>query len=341
MLNLKNLYMPAEWEKHERSLLEWPVRSSMVWPKNYDIFCSGIASLIKAIKEFEKIALVVNEDTLSEARNLCGSDVEYLVIPHNDAWLRDNGPTFLLDSDKHLSAVNWRFNAWGGKYPEFEQDDKVAPSILEHYCVSHFNSPIVMEGGSIHVDGEGTLITTKECLLNKNRNYSLSEPEIEAELKLRLGVSKIIWLNHGLYGDETDGHIDNVACFAKPGTIIMQTCRDPEDPNFEITKENLEILNNSTDARGRKLQIIEISQPPARFYEGIRLTLSYLNFYFVNGGIILPVFGADAEKTDRQAEEILIKLYPERKIVCVDGMALITEGGNVHCLTQQMPEGAY
>ncbi len=341
MLDSKNFFMPAEWNRHERTLMEWPVQSSMVWPCNFVPFCEGIAALVNAVLEFEKVALVVNEDTAAQARVLCGSGVEYLVVPHNDAWLRDNGPTFLLDKDKRLSAVNWRFNAWGEKYPEFEQDNLVAPAILDHYGVPYFNSPLVMEGGSVHADGEGTLLTTRECLLNKNRNPSLGEAEIEAELKTRLGVSKIIWLNKGLHGDETDGHVDNAACFAKTGTIIMQTCSDPEDPNFGITNENLEILKNAADARGGKMEIVKIPQPPARFYKDVRLTLSYLNFYFVNGGIILPVFGADAERTDRQAESILKNLFPERKIVAIDGMAYITEGGNVHCLTQQMPEGVY
>lgn len=341
MNNFKDFYMPAEWKRHERTLMEWPVKSSMVWPENYGVFCGGIAALVNAIKEFEKVALVVNKDTAVEAGKVCGDDVEYLVIPHNDAWLRDNGPTFLLDNKNRLSAVNWRFNAWGEKYPEFEQDNLVAPAILDHFRVPYFDSPLVMEGGSIHVDGEGTLLTTRECLLNKNRNPQLGEAEIEAELKSRLGVSKIIWLNHGLFGDETDGHIDNAACFVKPGAVLIQSCQDADDPNFVISNENLEILKNATDARGRKVEVIKIPQPPERYCEGTRLTLSYLNFYFVNGGIILPVFGGDAEKTDTQAAAILQDLFPERKIVTIDGMSLITEGGNVHCLTQQMPEGVY
>lgn len=339
MRNEKNYYMPAEWEQHERTLIEWPVKESLVWPENYNEVCAGYAKVAKAIAQFETVTMIVNENTAKEAEALCGEKVEYVVIPHNDAWCRDNGPTFLINKEKELSAVNWQFNAWGEKYTPFDLDNEVAPRILNHLQVPYVNSPIILEGGSIHVDGEGTLLTTRECLLNKNRNAHLSQEQIEEEVKEALKVSKIIWLNQGLFGDETDGHVDNVACFAKPGVILIQTCDDPEDPNYEISKENLQILRNATDASGRKLEIIEIPQPPARYYREERLTLSYLNFYMVNGGIILPVFGGEAEKADKRAEEILKEVFPDRKIVAVDGMPLIKEGGNVHCITQQMPKG--
>lgn len=339
MRNEKNYYMPAEWEQHERTLIEWPVKESLVWPENYNEVCAGYAKVAKAIAQFETVTMIVNENTAKEAEALCGEKVEYVVIPHNDAWCRDNGPTFLINKEKELSAVNWQFNAWGEKYTPFDLDNEVAPRILNHLQVPYVNSPIILEGGSIHVDGEGTLLTTRECLLNKNRNAHLSQEQIEEEVKEALKVSKIIWLNQGLFGDETDGHVDNVACFAKPGVILIQTCDDPEDPNYEISKENLQILRNATDASGRKLEIIEIPQPPARCYREERLTLSYLNFYIVNGGIILPVFGGEAELADERAEEILKEVFPDRKIVAVDGMPLIKEGGNVHCITQQMPKG--
>ena len=331
--------MPAEWEKHERTLMEWPVKDSLIWPENYDEVCRGYAEVAKAISKFEPVTMIVNEDTAKEAKALCQGNVEFLEIPHNDAWCRDNGPTFLLDKDKHLAAVNWKFNAWGEKYQPYDLDNEVAPKVLEHYKVPRLDAPIVLEGGSIHVDGEGTLLSTQECLLNPNRNPHLSLVGIEDEVKKHISVSDIIWLKRGLFGDETDGHIDNVACFAKPGVVLIQTCYDLKDPNYEITQENLEILKNSTDAKGRKLEIIEIPQPPVRTYNGERLTLSYLNFYIVNDGIILPVFGSDAKETDKQAEKILKKAFPKRKIVMVDGMPLIKEGGNVHCITQQMPAG--
>ncbi len=339
MQNINNYFMPAEWEKHERTFLEWPVKSSLVWPDNYEEVCVGYSEIAKAISEFEAVTMLVNEDSATEAKRLCGDRIEYLEIPHNDAWCRDNGPTFLRDEERHVSAVNWKFNAWGEKYPHFILDNEVAPKLLVHFKIPYKDVPIVLEGGSIHVDGEGTLLTTKECLLNKNRNPHLTQEQIENEVRQALNVSKIIWLNRGLSGDETDGHVDNIACFAKPGVIIMQTCEDPGDDNYEITKENLSILENSTDARGRKPLIIKIPQPPVRYYQGERLTLSYLNFYFVNQGIILPIFGGDAADTDRKAKEVLGEVFPDRKIVTINGMSIIKEGGNVHCITQQMPAG--
>ncbi len=339
MQDNQNYYMPAEWETHERTLIEWPVRKSLVWPENYNEVCKGYAAVANAISEFEKVTMIVNEDSIEDAKKLCNTAVELLAIPHSDAWCRDNGPTFLWNSEKKLSAINWKFNAWGERFKPYDLDNEVAPKVLEYLSVPYVNAPIVLEGGSIHVDGEGTLLTTKECLLNINRNPHLTQKEIEKEVMRHINVTKTLWLNHGLDGDETDGHVDNVACFAKPGVILIQTCNDPSDPNYKISQENLEILQNETDAKSRSLQIIEIPQPPIRYYNEVRLTLSYLNFYFVNNGIILPVFGGDASETDKQAEVILKQVFPERKIVTVDGMALIKEGGNVHCITQQMPAG--
>lgn len=339
MQSTTNYFMPGEWEPHERTLIEWPVKASLIWPDNLAKVCKGYAEVAQAIAGFEAVTMIVNENTIDEAKAFCGEKIEYLTIPHNDAWSRDNGPTFLMNQEKQISAVNWQFNAWGEKYLPCDLDNEVAPNLLRHLNIPFINASIIMEGGSIHVDGAGTLLTTKECLLNKNRNRHLSKEQIEAELKRYLNISKIIWLNRGLFGDETDGHVDNVACFASAGVVLIQTCHDRDDPNFDITTENLELLKNAQDAAGKALEIIEIEQPPARYYKGTRLTLSYLNFYFVNDGIILPVFGGDAALTDKKAADTLQSLFPERKLVTVDGMALITEGGNVHCITQQMPKG--
>lgn len=330
--------MPAEWEKHQRTFLEWPVRDSLIRPENYEEVCEGYAQVARAVSAFEPVTVIVNPDTEQEARKLCGPAVELLKIPHDDAWARDNGPTFVRDGTGALRGISWRFNAWGEKYKPFDLDDAAAGRILEHYGIPCMEVPMVLEGGSIHVDGEGTLLTTEQCLLNPNRNPGLTRAQIEDRLKQSLNVSRILWLKNGLFGDETDGHVDNVACFVRPGVILMQVCHDPKDPNYEITQKNREVLEQETDAQGRKLTVVEIPQPPARYYRGDRLTLSYLNFYFVNGGIILPVFGGDAAQTDRAASDTLKELFPDRKIVGVDGMPLIKEGGNVHCITQQMPE---
>ncbi|SDE93344.1 agmatine deiminase [Fontibacillus panacisegetis] len=333
-----NYSMPPEWGAHERTFISWPVQSSMCYPDNYESVFAGYAEIIKAIAEFEPVTVVVNPDDLDAVRSLITEDnVTLLPIEHNDAWLRDNGPTFVADGNGKIAGVNWKFNAWGGKYTPWDLDDGVAPQILDKYKVERFDAPLVMEGGSIHTDGEGTILSTEECLLNPNRNPHLSREEIEENVRNFTGSESIIWLKRGLSGDETDGHVDNVACFAAPGKVIIQVCDDPSDENYEITQENLSILEQATDAKGRKLDIIKIQQPPRVNHDGSRLTLSYLNFYFVNGGIILPVFGGTAAETDKMAERTLAELYPDRKIRIVNGMAVITEGGNVHCTTQQMP----
>ena len=337
-----NYKMPAEWVKHSRTFISWPVQSSMCYPEDYETVCLGYTEMIQAIAEFEPVTVVVNPADSEKLTHLFQNDqIEGLVIDHNDAWLRDNGPTFLIHDTGGLAGVNWQFNAWGGKYAPWDLDDQVAPQILNAVQLKCFNAPLVMEGGSLHVDGEGTLLTTEQCLLNSNRNPERTREQIEAELKRFLNVQKVIWLKKGLDGDETDGHIDNIACFVAPGKILIQVCDDPEDNNYEITQENFKILGAATDALGRKFELVPLQQPPKLYAPGTdtRYTLSYLNFYFVNGGLILPVFGGEAAETDRLAAQVLGKLFPERRIRTVNGMAIIREGGNVHCITQQMPEG--
>jgi agmatine deiminase len=335
-----NFKMPAEWEKHTRTLISWPVQDSMCFPEDYEKVCQGYAEIIKAIAEFEPVTVIVNPSELQTIGQLFHDEkIEVLPISHNDAWFRDNGPTFVVNDQGEVAGVNWTFNAWGGKYAPWDLDDQVAPQILELFGMRRFDAPLIMEGGSIHVDGEGTLLTTEECLLNPNRNPHMDKQQIEEYLRKYVNVEKVIWLKRGLSGDETDGHVDNIACFAAPGKILMQVCEDPEDDNYAITQENLAILRNATDAGGRKLEIIPIQQPPMTMANGKRLTLSYLNFYFVNGGIILPIFGGAAEETDELAKKVLGAAFPDRQIRTVDGMAIICEGGNVHCTTQQIAAG--
>lgn len=333
----RNFYMPAEWVDHERTIIEWPIKDSLCFPENHIEVLESYGEVVKAISKFEPVTLVVTKETSQEALKYTDGLGHYVEIPHNDAWSRDNGPTFLVNDSGNILGVNWRFNAWGEKYTPYDLDDAMAKELLKELNVEAKDVSIVLEGGSIHVDGQGTLLSTKECLLNKNRNPHLSQEDIESILKKELDISKFIWLNNGLFGDETDGHIDNIACFVAPGTILIQTCYDKEDPNYSITVENLEILNQARDAKGRKIQIVEMPTPPVRYYEGERLTLSYMNFYFVNKGIILPVFGGDAKETDEKAAQILQELFPDREIVSLPSIGIIKEGGNVHCITQQMP----
>lgn len=330
--------MPAEWSEHLYTFMEWPVKEAM-WPEPFEEILPAFADIARKISEFEPVIVIAQPGLGRQAAEFCGPTVQILEMEHDDSWMRDNGPTFVVDQKGNISGINWIFNAWGGKYP-CVNDNLVAPKLLEHLGIQRIDAPIVMEGGSIHVDGEGTLLTTEECLLNKNRNPHMSREEIEDVVKKHLNIDKIIWLRRGLYGDDTDGHIDNVACFARPGEIIMQVSSNPKDPNYERSLENIEAIEKTVDAKGRTFKITKIEQPPETFYDGARLTLSYLNFYFVNGGIILPVFGGSCEETDKAAEATLTRLFPDRRIVTVNGLPIIRGGGNVHCLTQQMPKPA-
>lgn len=332
-----NFRMPAEWEKHERTLISWPVKETMIAPANYETFCREFAEMIHTIAAFEPVTVLVNPVDWTNVQRRLGNKIELLPIEHNDAWLRDNGPTFLINDKGQLAGVNWQFNAWGRKWPNWELDNRLPEVLLQHLAIKRFDAPLILEGGSIHVDGQGTLITTEECLLQPNRNPTLNKEQIEECLKQYTLAKKIIWLKQGLYGDETDGHVDNVACFVAPGVILLQVCQDQEDENFSICQENRYILEHETDACGRRLQIIPIEQPPPIRKGQKRLPASYINFYFVNDGLILPVFGGKAERTDQAAVQIFRRLFPDRKICPVNGRALLEEGGNVHCITQSIP----
>ena len=330
--------MPGEWEKRRRTFMEWPVREEL-WPEGLLAARSGYANIAIAISAFEEVVMIARKDLVEEARTMCKDKVKVIEMEQDDSWMRDNGPTFTVNKAGELRGINWRFNAWGERFRPYDKDDKVAKRVLKLFNIPCIDAPIVLEGGSIHVDGEGTLITTEECLLNRNRNPDLNKEDIEVVLKRYLGVEKIIWLKRGLYGDETDGHVDNVACFAKPGVVVLQVCEDKNDPNYERAEENLKILRESIDAKGRNFEIVKLQQPPVRIFNGTRLTLSYINYYPVTGGVILPTFGGEAEKQDKDAINVLQKLYPDKKIVAVDGLPIIKGGGNVHCITQQMPFG--
>lgn len=330
--------MPAEWEKRQRTFMHWPIRKS-IWGLAFEKAKLAYAKVATTISEFEEVIMIVDESCIAEAKEMCGSRVTCLSMAHNDSWIRDNGPTFILNNKSQLMGINWVFNAWGGKYTPYAEDNQVAKKILDYYDIPIVNAPMVLEGGAIHVDGEGTLLTTEECLLHPNRNPGMTKIEIEKVLMDYLGVSKIIWLPRGLYGDETDGHIDNIACFVKPGTVAIQVCYDKSDPNYEITMENLKILKKARDANNRQLSIIEIPQPPVRYAGAKRLTLSYINYYPVKEGIILPVFNGEATASDEKAIQILQDVYGDKRVIPVDGSVIIKGGGNVHCITQQMPYG--
>ena len=336
--------MPAEWEPHSATLLSWPVREE--WDCPSEDVMKDYAALVGAILSFnEKIILVVRNQSIQEAQNYLGRHFERIQIvfeDQDDSWIRDNGPIVLKgikDKRAEIVATKWRFNAWGEKF-NYSKDNKIPYKIFDNLNMPYFEKDIVLEGGSINVDGEGTLLTTNQCLDEQKRNPAHSSSEIDEILMKNLGVSKVIRLNKGLAGDHTDGHVDNVACFLKPGVVLIQLPSDKNDPNYEAMRENYEILLNATDAKGRKLDIITIQPPKAIFYGGNEYTASYVNLYFINGGVFVPIFGGENKATDDEVLRLLREFYQnERKVIAVKGDVFVRGGGNIHCLTQQIPEG--
>ncbi|KAH9305029.1 hypothetical protein KI387_009433, partial [Taxus chinensis] len=321
-----------------------------------------------AISKFESVTVCASASQWRNARDQLPQNIRVLEMSMNDSWFRDIGPTFVV-CDRSLSSENkfqnvagidWNFNSWGGAidgcYEDWDLDSLVARKILEGERLIRFPHSMIMEGGSIHVDGEGTCITTEECLLNSNRNPDLTREEIEHQLKLYLGVSKIIWLPWGLYGDDdTNGHVDNMCCFVKPGVVMLAWTDDEHDPQYERSIEAYAILSNTTDAQGRILQIIKMHIPAPLFMTeeeadglqvlnaktriaGTRLAASYINFYIANKGIIAPAFGD--EERDKEALDVLSVAFPDYKVVMISSAReLVLGGGNIHCITQQQPEG--
>lgn len=328
-------FMPAEWYPHERCWMAWPCHLS-TWSKvGLDRARIAYARVAKAIAQFEPVSMLVNPGDEESAKNLCGAGIEIFTLPINDSWTRDTGPTFLLDQNQKLAGVDWIHNAWGGNYSDCILDNKIASTVIEKTLAHYFHAPLVMEGGSFHVDGEGTVLTSRECLLNANRNPKLLQQEIEQYLYDYLAAERIIWLNQGLLGDETDGHIDEIACFTAPGTVLCLITNDQQDPNYLRLQENLEILKSSTDARGRALNVYTVEQPPATYVDDERLTLSYINFYLANKGIVMPAFGYESH--DKAAYQLFCKLFPDYKIVQIDALDVFAGGGGIHCITQQQP----
>ena len=327
-------FMPAEWAPHERCWMAWPCRESL-WGEGLDAARNAYAEVAKAIAGFEPVTMLANAQDLDDAKLSCGAGVTCQAMPLDDSWMRDSGPTFVIDGRGGLAAVDWRFNAWGDKFHPYDQDAQVAERLLEGLSVTRYAAPLVLEGGSIHVDGEGTLLTSEECLLNPNRNPDLDRAAIENLLRRYLGVKAFVWLGQGLDKDDTDGHVDNIACFVRPGVVMAVTCDDPADPNHAILTDNLARLKKARDAQGRRLEVIELPLPrEARYLDSQRLALSYVNFYIANGGIVMESFG---DANDAQAYEIVSRAFPDRKVVQVSALDILAGGGGVHCITQQQP----
>lgn len=346
--------MPGEFERHDGTWMLWPER-----PDNWRLGAKPaqkvFVNVATAISQFESVTMGVSAAQYTNARNLLPAQVRVVELSNNDSWMRDCGPTFVNDGNI-VRAIDWDFNAWGGLlgglYFPWDMDDLVARKVADIERVDRYKAPMVLEGGSIHVDGEGTLLTTEECLLNENRNPQLSKAEIEANLQEYLNIEKIIWLDNGVFNDETNGHVDNICCFIRPGVLALTWTDDRNDPQYEISNDAYERLMHATDARGRRLEVHKIYQPwPIYITDdesggvdaiegtlprqaGDRLAGSYVNFYIVNGGAIVPVFN---DPHDSAALETLQKLMPERKVVGVHAREILLGGGNIHCITQQQP----
>jgi len=328
--------MPAEWEPHQRSFMAWPCRDSL-WGSAAALGRArfAYAAVARAITRFEPVTMIANPEQAQAARAACGDAVTISAHAIDDSWIRDTGPSFVRLGQGELAGVCWRFNGWGGKYTPHDKDARIAGVILDELGIARHPAALTAEGGALHVDGAGTLLTTEQCLLNTNRNPGMGRDQVEDVLKKQLGVSKIIWLAEGLSGDETDGHIDNVACFSAPGRVLLQGCADPADANYPIVAANRACLNAALDARGNRLEIVELPAPkPRNDKNGNRLTLSYINFYLVNGGLIMPSFDDPA---DAPARQILADMFPGRELVQVPALDIVQGGGGIHCITQQMP----
>lgn len=329
------LHMPPEWAPHSRCWMAWPCRSEL-WGERLDAARAAYAEVAKAIAVFEPVTMITNPENLAEVSLQCGSSVACLPMAHDDSWMRDIGPTFVTGGEGKLAGIDWRFNAWGGKYQHYDKDAAVAAAVLNHLDLPRYAPSFVLEGGSIHVDGEGSLITTEQCLLNPNRNLGLSRDEIERSLSVHLGIKKVIWLGHGLEDDETDGHVDNLACFVRPGVVLALTSNDPLDGNYAALTDNLERLRAARDAKGRELEVIEIAQPARGDADnGARLPKSYINFYIANGGVIMPSF---EDGRDRAAFDIIERCFPDHKVRQLPALDIVQGGGGIHCITQQQPQ---
>jgi agmatine deiminase len=324
--------MPPEWAHHAGCLMAWPSRHEL-WQGRLADAKRDYAIVAEAISEFEPVLMVCNPGDASDVSAHCSAAVLALEIPINDSWTRDSGPAFVGNEDGEVAVVGFGFNAWGNRWHPYDDDALLSRRLAEHFGLRFFEAPLVLEGGSFFVDGEGTVITTEQCLLNPNRNPTLTRPQIEQRLGEHLGANTVIWLPFGHSTDTgpagTDGHVDGVAQFAGRAHVMLEVVSDPASPEFERGEQNLARLREARDAAGRRFQITILDPGPTA-------TVSYANHYLANGAVIVPVGGNDA---DAAALVTLAQLYPERKIVAVPGETVAFGGGGPHCITQQIPDG--
>jgi agmatine deiminase len=349
--------MPAEWEPHAGCWMIWPERSDN-WRLGAKPAQAAFTAVASIIARSEPVTMMVSARQFANARRLLPAAVRVVEVSTNDAWARDVGASFLINDAGELRGVDWPFNAWGGlqrgMYFPWDLDDAVAAKMLQIERAPAYRAPKIIEGGAIHVDGEGTVLVTEPCLLGVDRNPGATRQEMERVLKDYLGASHVVWLGDGVPGDETGGHVDNLACFVKPGVVLLTWCDDPADPHYAVSRDAEARLREARDAKGRAIMVERIPMPTPMFYTaeeaagidqadngmirgaGERLAASYVNFYTANGAIIAPAFGVP---TDAAARAVLARLFPDREIVMVPAREILLGGGNIHCITQQQPKG--
>lgn len=344
-----SFYLPPEWHPHLRCWMAWPCRAEL-WGEKLSQARQAFATVARAIAHFEPVTLIVSSEQLALAQQLCSLeptpfDIDYYLLELDDSWLRDTMPMFLVNHQGQSRLLNWDFNGWGERFLPCDRDRMLGRHLLAtlkshgHWFEGEVHS-LVVEGGSIGVDGQGTLLAVRQCLLNPNRNRFWLPERIENELKRKLGIQKIIWLEQGVAGDaHTDGHIDNLACFIEPGKILLMATDDQTDPNFEIYRQARQILQQTTDAQGRQFQIIEIKQPKARFDQDQRLPLAYTNFYRANTAVVIPSF--DDPEADQAAYQLFCQLFPHCAVLQVPALDIVRGGGGIHCITMQQPLSPY
>ena len=333
---------PAEWEEHEATWLSWPHKEES-WPDRIQMIYPAYAEFIAELTKGEKVRINVKDEAMKtfalsyiEQTNADLSQVEFYFFETNDAWCRYHGPAFLVNKEKtERVVVDWGFNAWGGKYPPFEKDDVIPTKIGEAFNLPVFHPGIIMEGGSVEFNGKETLMTSKSCLLNENRNSTYSQEQLETFLKNYYGVSQILWVEDGIVGDDTDGHIDDTIRFVNEDTVLTVVETDEQDDNYELLQVNLRQLQEMKLEDGRSLNIIELPMPDAVYCEGERLPASYANFYIANQSVIVPTYRC---AKDAIALDIIQKCFPERQVVGIDSTDIIWGLGSFHCLSQQEPK---
>jgi agmatine deiminase len=335
-------HFPAEFARHSATWLSWPHKEAS-WPGKIETIYPVYANFIKLVAEGEAVNINVVDETMKEKaiRHLreVGSDlanINFFFHPTNDAWCRDHGPAFLINpSSKKKMIVDWGYNAWGGKYPPFDLDDNIPTLIAKHYDLPVVYPGIVMEGGSVEFNGKGTLLTTRSCLLNENRNPQLNQHQIEKLLTDYYGVENILWLGDGIIGDDTDGHIDDLTRFVDENTVVTVVEQNKKDENYNPLQENLKALNKLRLQNGQQINIVELPMPSPLVYEDMRLPASYANFYISNKYVVVPTF---RDRNDDKALDILQKCFADRKVIGLDSGDIIWGLGSFHCLSQQEPQ---